>query len=409
MATEGSRTNDTLLDPTSPTPLWAQLRDALRRRIIHDEWPEGALLPPEVQLCREYGVSRITAARALNELVREGLLERRRGKGTVVVAPARRPRAPAALAFVMQQLDREWALEIYAGFERAAAAARHFALLASTHGQQRLDAMRLRALIADHARALALNNVHLDPEALALLQSQCRPRVPFTFVGPYDPAVATDRVIPDNVTAGMLATQHLLDLGHQRIAFLGPGEEPMVTNTSYADRLAGYRATLAARRVAAAGAPGPVEPAVPTGEECDALVLRDALPKELSDEERRDRLVAFLERTNATAAVTTNDTLAVLVMRYLRTAGLRVPQHLALVGISDERVAALVDVPLTTVHIPAAALGEAAARLLLRRLEGDQSPPMEVVIPVRLVVRESCGARLQGMVLQPASGSATGR
>ncbi len=402
----GSRTNETFLDPTSPTPLWAQLRDALRERIFRDEWPEGVLLPPELQLCRDYGVSRITAARALNELVREGLLERRRGKGTVVIARAHQPRTPAALAFVMQQLDREWALEIYAGFERAAAAAHHFALLASTHGQQRLDAARLRALIADHARALALSNVHLDPEALALLQSQRGVRVPFAFVGPYDPAIAADRVIPDNVTAGMLATQHLLDLGHQRIAFLGPGEEQMVTNTSYADRLAGYRAALAARE--AAGEPALAESAGPTGEERDALVLRDALPRELSDEERRDRLVAFLERTNATAAVTTNDTLAVLVMRYLRTAGLRVPQHLALVGISDERVAALVDVPLTTVHIPAAALGEAAARLLLRRLEGDQSPPMEVVIPVRLVVRESCGARLQGMVLRPASGSATG-
>ena len=55
-------------------PLWARLRNTLRGRILSGDWAEGALVPSETQLCEAYGVSRITATRALNELVREGLV-----------------------------------------------------------------------------------------------------------------------------------------------------------------------------------------------------------------------------------------------------------------------------------------------------------------------------------------------
>jgi DNA-binding LacI/PurR family transcriptional regulator len=122
-------------------------------------------------------------------------------------------------------------------------------------------------------------------------------------------------------------------------------------------------------------------------------ILLDALPAQVDERDRAERLLAFLEQSGATAAVAGTDALAVLVMRYLMAAGLRVPEHLALVGISDTRLAAVAEVPLTTVRISASELGATAARLLLRRREGDASPPREVVLPVELIVRASCGAR----------------
>ena len=109
----------------------------------------------------------------------------------------------------------------------------------------------------------------------------------------------------------------------------------------------------------------------------------------------------FLARSGATAAVAVHDALAVLVLRYLRAAGVRVPQDVALVGIGDDRVAPLVEPPLTTVCTNAAALGAEAARLLLDRLTGDQSPPRHVVLPVHLVVRASCGARTGRLAADP--------
>jgi DNA-binding LacI/PurR family transcriptional regulator len=364
------------LDPSSPLPLWAQLRDAFRRRVAAGEWAPGAMIPREVDLCAQYGVSRITATRAVQELVREGLLQRQRGRGTVVVTARQRRSAPAALAFVTPRFDGDWTVDMYAGFEAVASAAGHVALLTSTGGERLLSARRIEALLAEHARGLAVSHLLLAEDAQALLPLLQRDGIPLAFVGAYDPVVLCDRVEADNAGAGRLATEHLLRLGHRRIAFLAPGDTALAENTSLQGRRAGYRAAAAAAGVA-------------TGE----LELPDVLPPGLNDRARTEHLLAFLERTGATAAVTTTDTLAIIVMRYLRAAGLRVPEHLALVGISDTRLAAVAEVPLTTVRIAAAELGAAAARLLLRRLEGDTSPPQRVEVPVALVVRASCGAR----------------
>jgi GntR family transcriptional regulator len=70
-----------------PTPLYYRVREAIRERIRRGEFSPGARLPTEEALCRAYGVSRITVIRALRDLVAEGLVERRQGRGTFVAAP----------------------------------------------------------------------------------------------------------------------------------------------------------------------------------------------------------------------------------------------------------------------------------------------------------------------------------
>jgi len=74
------------IDPTSPLPLYHQLKDILKRKIISGEWPVGTLIPTEQELIREYGVSRTTVREAVLELVNQGLLQKKQGKGTVVTA-----------------------------------------------------------------------------------------------------------------------------------------------------------------------------------------------------------------------------------------------------------------------------------------------------------------------------------
>ena len=76
------------LDTNNAVPLYEQLRVALRERLDSGVLDPGERLPSEAELCRKYGVSRITVRRAVDELVEEGILERRQGKGTFV-APKR--------------------------------------------------------------------------------------------------------------------------------------------------------------------------------------------------------------------------------------------------------------------------------------------------------------------------------
>ncbi|PFG41146.1 GntR family transcriptional regulator [Georgenia soli] len=74
----------TALDPASAVPLYAQLEEVLLRRVEAGEWPAGAQIPTESQLCEAYGVSRVTVRQALGRLARRGLLSRGRGRGTFV-------------------------------------------------------------------------------------------------------------------------------------------------------------------------------------------------------------------------------------------------------------------------------------------------------------------------------------
>ena len=93
----------------------------------------------------------------------------------------------------------------------------------------------------------------------------------------------------------------------------------------------------------------------------------------------------MLARDPATALVTGNNRITVHVLRALAGG----PDRPALVGFDDFELADLLDPPVTVVAHDAGALGKAAADLLFARLDGDNSPPRRVVLPVRLVPRGS--------------------
>ena len=75
------------LDDKSPIALYYQLKSALAQRILDKEWNEGDRLPTEFELCKQYGVSRITVRQALAELEKECLVTRKQGVGTFVTVP----------------------------------------------------------------------------------------------------------------------------------------------------------------------------------------------------------------------------------------------------------------------------------------------------------------------------------
>lgn len=76
-----------ILDTTSPVPLYAQLAESLRARIARERWVPGRRLPSEHELCAAFGVTRPTVRQALDTLLREGRIAKRRGLGTFVAEP----------------------------------------------------------------------------------------------------------------------------------------------------------------------------------------------------------------------------------------------------------------------------------------------------------------------------------
>src|SRR5579875_1697831 len=171
----------------------------------------------------------------------------------------------------------------------------------------------------------------------------------------------------DDVGGGRMAVAHLLEQGHDRVAFVGDGDTPQVV-----DR---YRGALGA--LAEAGRPP----------DCLARYGGSALNVAGGRAAGRELLnVPVTER--ATGVFCANDLLALGVMQEAEAAGLRVGVDLAVVGYDDIVFAAVSAVPLSSVRQPRHALGYSAAQLLLE--EGSKAPHrhQQVVFQPELVVRE---------------------
>src|SRR5437879_11212968 len=105
---------DWTVDPGNPLPLYYQVYASLLQRIQRGEFPPGSFLPPERQLTEDYGVSRITIIKALNELAQQQYIRRQQGRGTLVTDPAERASADVSqtqrrsIAFICHTLDHPY-------------------------------------------------------------------------------------------------------------------------------------------------------------------------------------------------------------------------------------------------------------------------------------------------------------
>jgi DNA-binding LacI/PurR family transcriptional regulator len=182
------------------------------------------------------------------------------------------------------------------------------------------------------------------------------------------PGVDLPAVIPDYQAGARLATEHLLQLGHRRVALLGAAVSyPFGWRT-----LDGYVEALAARDV-------PHDP---------ALVRRTEIGVETATAATRS-LLGLAEPPTALFAVT--DAMAIGALRAARERGVRVPDGLAVVGMDDIEMSAYTEPPLTTVRIAKDAMGRLAAEWLIGMIEGDAAARPAPAVPAELIVRGTCG------------------
>lgn len=226
-------------------------------------------------------------------------------------------------------------------------------------GRQRSDAA-IRRIVTRRVDGVVAAPFGLTAGGLAALRDA---GVPFVTLG--SQAAAGDVVHTDDVAGMRSVTEHLLDRGYRRIAFLGGDESEIPT----VQRRQGYREALAN-----AGRPeGPevFEDFTREGGRRGAAALLDR-------DERPDAIVAA------------NDLIAIGVLDVARERGIAVPGELAVTGYDDIDAASLLNPSLTTVENPAREIGRACARLLLERLDGEVSAVgRTIALSNRLIIRES--------------------
>ncbi|MBB3999494.1 LacI family DNA-binding transcriptional regulator [Aureimonas pseudogalii] len=188
-----------------------------------------------------------------------------------------------------------------------------------------------------------------------------------------DPAISSISV--DLEAGGHLATRHLVALGHRRIGHVTERLRPAANGMS---RIDGYRRALAEAGLA-------FDPAL-------VVVTENSMAGGATGAER----LLATEGEPATAAFVYNDQLAVGALARLRERGLLVPRDFAVVGFDGLAVGGFTAPPLTSVDSPRGTLGRLAAEVLIRAIEAGSPMAETHRLPVRLLVRGSCGGQEPG-------------
>jgi LacI family transcriptional regulator len=195
--------------------------------------------------------------------------------------------------------------------------------------------------------------------------------IPLVSIGRH-PDKQVHYIDSDNIGGARMAVEHLIRLGHRRIATV---TGRLALNAGQ-DRLEGYRQALLAHGI-------PVK---------DDLIAEGDFT-ERSGTTAMQRLLS----TSPTAVFAANDVMAIGALKAIRAVGMETPHDVALVGFDDIPIASMVEPSLTTVRQPIERMGSMAVDLLLNLLQSpseQETLPHRIILPTELVIRDSCGSAL---------------
>lgn len=356
-------------------PLYLQLKEILKNRIKSGELKHGDKMPSLRKLCTEYQVSDITVRRTMKELVHEGHIYSEHGKGTFIATRERKNHTVSSkrLALLLPSITEHVFPEILRGAEDVCHDRGYSLTVCNTDNDPKKQIKYLHKMDQEHIDGLIITPIKWHPVALEHYECLLVDKIPFVFVVRFLPEFNNvDHIVTDNILGGYLATSHLIKLGHTRIGFVSAAKHIISE-----ERFAGYKKALNEANVS----------------------IEERLIKfgGMSDEKVGDEVIKELlnEDIRPTAIFAYNDKISKEVYETAVEEGLKVPEDLALVGFDDSGIDRFMPISLTTVASPSYETGALGAKILLDRIEGKNFPIQYHVLKPKLVIRESCGAKLR--------------
>ncbi len=371
----------TLDDPLANPPGVAKYKQIylLLRQLIEDgTYSAGTRLPSENELVKRLSASRPTIGRAFAQLESEGLIQRRAGSGTFVSSQAAMPHASFGL--LIPDLGVTEIFEpICQGISQGKNGDHHDLIwgpLFDRDASQEIQAERL----CEHYVLRRVAGVFFAPLESTEGKDEANLKIAKNFEDAGIPLVLLDRDIVeypkrsrydvvgiDNHRAGLVMTEHLLDVGAQRIVFFArPYSAPTVTI-----RIMGYRSAMEAR------GRDRVEQNVCFADPTDGGAVEELLKLHRPD-----------------AILCANDLTAVQLMTTLVKLGVRIPADVRLTGMDDLKYARLLQVPLTSIRQPGLAIGATAMVAMRDRVANPEVPARNFLVDFELMVRESTARTL---------------
>lgn len=270
------------------------------------------------------------------------------------------------IGFVVPDLVHQFFAQVAKGMSRTLRKHAYSLILSSSEENPELEKEEIGQLLARRIDALIIASAQSKPDGFRRIDDE---KVPYLLLDRKFSDLAANFVGIDDKKAGMLATNHLIENGCRRIAFIG-GKHV----STAVDRLEGYRATMAAHKITIH----------------EGYVVCRSHSDDAADITGYKAMQTLLRRTSHPDGVFCfNDPVATGVMQAIIDAGLRIPEDIALVGCGNVRYASALRVPLSSIDQDCELLGEHAAKIALGLIAGDDRGPKTILLEPRLIVRES--------------------
>ena len=367
------------VNPRLEATLTQQLAQQFTWLIASGQLRPGDRLPSVRQLAERLSISVNTVRGVYQKLEADGLAQTRHGAGTHVLAVDARRLAQIAAAershtvgVILPSLANPFYHALLQGVEEVAHPGRTMLFVSSTHDDPS-EAWRYFAQLSTK-QVDGIIVVSHDTSGFLTpgtgLPDRGSSLLPIVTVDwPEAPGYA---VMMDLASAGYQATQHLLAHGHRRVGMITFERE----SANVVPVNAGYHRALREAGIEA-------EP---------ALIARVPAFDMAAGMAGARQLLGLTQPP--TAIFTIADMLALGAIGLLKEMGIRIPQDVAIASFNDISPAALIHPALTTVHAPAREMGAEAMQMLQDLIAGKEPAQRRVVLPISLVVRQSCGMHL---------------
>ncbi|MDO8682778.1 MAG: GntR family transcriptional regulator [Armatimonadota bacterium] len=363
-------------------PLYLDVADALKTQIEEGRYRVGDYMPPERELVTEFACSRATIRLAIDMLISQEIAERRPKRGVVIHGVPSTGRGEIAqLSGTVSIIfpSANWhinSMRVLNGCQSSLYQNSTYAIVCDSGYLNLPEGMHkevehLESMMAKGVKGIIFWPAYQQSGLDVFLRAQAA-GVSIVLVDRQIPGFDCDFVGVDNVDGAYQATMHLISHGHKRIAHVTHPALP----TSLTQRIEGYRKALEE-----------------AGIEYDERMVVGAWAH--SDMEQIGAaLKQLLSLDNPpTAIFCATDQIASAVIGRLHNIGIAVPGDMAIVGFDDDFYAKLSPIPITTVEQPFETIGQEAVRLLMSRLRDKTlGPPKKVILPVKIILRQSCGS-----------------
>lgn len=330
-------------------------------------------------LAAELGVSIATVSRALRnshevgEELREKVkaLAKERNYRPNPFAQSLRKEAPKVIGVVLPNLITHYYAGVLVGIEDYARTKGYSVFSANSHEDHNREEQAIDTFISLHVEGI-IACLAQDTTDYTHFREIHDMGIPLVFFARTCLTDMFSQVVANGDEAAQTATQHLIETGSRRIAFIGgPNHLDMVKRRKH-----GYLEALRDNRI-------PIERELVVCGKIDFDEAREATLKLLKSDNPPDAILAF------------NDIITFAVFDAIKSLGLRIPQDVAIIGFTDGDAAEFVSPKVTAIVDQAHEQGAKACELLLRAINGDTRIYREVV-PMTLKIRESSDKRLKG-------------